>query len=166
MNVKVDYLFSKNHKIGSKLIRWGTAFLSLSTKKIPSHVALLINNKWVIESTLESGFRVISYNKWKSFNIELFKLRCIQGRTFKEIKELYKPLKNKKYDYLGVIYFSWRIALMKFLGIPKPKKNLFEHKDKYFCCEVISKMTGVSYEMTAPVELLVKIQNALDEFKN
>lgn len=156
--VSVHYLFSRNEKIGSKIISSGTKFLNPKIENSPSHAAVLVDNRWVIESTLESGFRVIPYKKWLAINEELYKVLCVKVWTFESIKNLYKPLKNHKYDYFGVIYFTWRVLLQKMFNIKKPKKNLFNHKDKYFCCEVVGIMNGKSYEMTSPIELLSLIK--------
>ena len=65
--IKVHYLFSKNKKIGSKLIAWGTAH-RCDVDDVPSHVAILVEERWVYESTLSSGVRVIPYKKWKEIN--------------------------------------------------------------------------------------------------
>lgn len=165
MKVNVNYIFSRNDKIGSFIIRNSTKQLQPEVEKSPSHVAILVNNKYVIESTLESGFRVIPYKKWLELNEELYKFECAQTWMMKEIKQLYKPLKNKKYDFKGVLYFSWRIILNLFFRIEMPLKNKWHQEDRYFCCEVLGKMTGVSYEMVAPVQLVYRIKNAIDEFK-
>lgn len=164
--MKIHYLFSKNQKIGSKIISRGTNFLVLGIEDTPSHAAILLNGRWVVESTLESGFRVIPYSQWLEINIEIEKIECNKEWTMQQIKELYRPLKTKKYDFLGVLYFGWRVLLQKLLNIKKPEHNRFNHTDKYFCCEVIGVMTRVSYEMTAPVELMFNIKNSLGEFKN
>lgn len=164
--VEVHYLFSKNKKIGSWIIRKGTAFLAPEIKETPSHVAILIQNKWVVESVLEDGFRVIPYSKFKTINTVQHKVRCVQEWTMTQIKDLFKPLKHQKYDYAGVIYFGIRIALKLLLGIPKPVKNRWHSKNRYFCSEVVGKMTGTSYEMTAPVELLREVSLAIESFKS
>ena len=67
MNITLHYLFSKNEKIGSKIIRWATKHL-VEAKDVPSHVALLVNERWVFESTLFTGIRVIPYKKWLEIN--------------------------------------------------------------------------------------------------
>ena len=82
--MKVYYVFSRSPKIGSKLIAWGTKFLVPEIKETPSHGAVLIDNRWVIESTLDSGFRVIHYSKWLEINEELFKFECTKNWTFKQ----------------------------------------------------------------------------------
>jgi hypothetical protein len=159
MQITVHYLFSKNNKIGSKIIRWGTAFLEpwVEEEDVSSHTAVLLNEKWVVESTLDKGVRVISYKEWKKINIEIIKIKCYQNRNMEEIKNFYKPLKDKKYDWPGVIYFSYRIALKKMFNIDIPEKNKWNSNSKYFCSEVVGKMTNTSYEMTAPIQIMGNI---------
>ena len=164
MKIDIKYLFSRNKLIGSRAISWGTKHLE-NVEDTPSHVAVLLNSKWVVESTLETGVRVISYAKWKIKNREVEAIECLQSWTMAEIKELFRPLKGLKYDYLGVLYFGWKIALNKLLRIKIPVENKFSHDNKYFCCEVIGKMTGVDYDMTSPVQLMVKIQKGIEEFR-
>lgn len=154
MFIDIHYIFSRNKKIGSYIIREGSHFLAPNIEDAPSHVCLLIDNKWIVESTLEYGFRVISYKKWLKINEELYKIKSKDQWTMEMIKKHYKPLKNKEYDYWGVIYFGWSVVLMKLFGIQKPVKNKLNSENKYFCTEVIGKMTNTNYEMTAPIELL------------
>ena len=106
MKVKIHYLFSKNKKIGSSFISWGTTHLS-NRKNIPSHIALLVNERWVFESTLDTGIRVIPYKKWLEINEEVAKIACdLVKREYSEIKAIYKDIQNKKYDWLGVSFLG------------------------------------------------------------
>lgn len=160
MKVTVHYLFSKNKKIGSKIISWGTKHLE-KTPVTPSHIAILVNNRWVHESTLETGVRVLSYNKWKSINQEIAKIPCEKEfRDYSEIKKVYKEIKNKKYDWSGVVYLGFYVFLNKVFKTTIPKVNKWNNPDKYFCCEAVEKITGIeSTEMKAPVNLLSEFDN-------
>lgn len=160
MIISLAYLFSRNNKIGSRLISWGTKSLA-STKIVPSHVALLINNKWVFESTLSTGIRIISYQKWLEINEEVRKIPCQSKRTYGEIKTLFKALEGRSYDYLGVIYFGWRIFLNMLFKLDMPKVNHWQSKNKYFCTEVVGKLLNIDYGMISPVQLM----EYLDEFE-
>jgi hypothetical protein len=157
--MKVHYLFSKNNKIGSKLISWGTKQL-YNTEKTPSHIALLINERWVFESTLFTGVRIITYDRWKDINEEVAKYQCPKDNTeFSTIKNLYREIDQKGYDWLGTCFLGVYLALNKFFGITIPQKNYWENENKYFCCEVIAKLTGVNdYAMKAPVNLMVELE--------
>lgn len=161
MKVDVHYLFSRNKKIGSKLISWGTKHLQPEISDTPSHIAILINNRWVHESTLDSGVRVISYTKWLEINEEIDKIQCPIGpRDYSEIKTIFKEIKGNKYDYLGVTYLGISLGANKFLGTSIPETNKWESKDKYFCCEAVEKLTGLnSTSMKAPVQLMVELDS-------
>ena len=158
---KVHYLFSRNKKIGSRLISFGTSFVHPEVDVVPSHVAVLVNDRWVFESTLESGVRRIEYKKWLEINEEVAKVECKQKWELKGIIDFYRSLSGKKYDYIGVTYFSWRVLLYILFKIEIPKENKFNHDSRYFCSEVVGKMTGVDYEMTAPVTIMLEVQKAI-----
>jgi len=165
MQVTLDYLFSKNDLIGSKVISWGTAHLdkSVDADKVPSHVAILVNNKWVFESTLDTGVRRIFYEKWKEINTEVAKYRDPRDLELSYVLDYYRSIKAKKYDYLGLVYFGYRVALSKLFRVSIPTKNRLGRDDMYFCCEVIGEMLKLDYEMTAPVQVMVKTKKLLDQ---
>lgn len=164
MKIKVEYIFSKNKKIGSKLISAGTQFLHPDSVS-PSHVAILVNDKYVFESTLETGVRLIKYPEWIKHNTELKRLKCLQNWSMEQFKNILRQVRGKKYDYLGVTYLGYRLALKRLTGLKVPESNLFNHDDKYFCCEVIGKMTRVSYEMTTPIEMMYQIEKQLNQLQ-
>lgn len=156
MKVKVHYLFSRNEKPGSKFIQWGTKHRH-NLSVTPSHIALLVNERWVFESTLATGVRVYPYSKWLEINEELDKIPCSKDREYSEIKAIYKEIQDKKYDWAGVTYFGYRLFLNRYFHNPIPLVNKWDDKDKYFCCEAVARLTGVNYDMKAPVDLMVKL---------
>jgi hypothetical protein len=166
MDVQVEYLFSRNKKVGSKLISFFSNLVlkekprSIKNLKVPSHVCVLVNKRWVHESTLETGVRVISFERWLENNELLYRV----GSNYKTVnygtvKLILKRLRGKPYDYPGVLYFSFRVFLYLLLGVPIPKKNAWHSRNRYFCCELVGKLTGEDYEMTTPVQML---KNFLD----
>jgi len=161
MQVTVDYLFSKNNKIGSRFISWGTEHMS-DEPTTPSHIAVLINNRYVFESTLSTGIRVISYKEWLKINQEVAKVPCDNRvREYSEIKAIYKDIRDKKYDWPGILYFGGQIALNKYFDKEISPMNRWESNDKYFCSEAVGKLTGQGkYSMKAPVELLSEFRNS------
>jgi hypothetical protein len=154
MKTSVSIIFSKNKKIGSWIIRlFTTRITPIPFENIPSHVALLINNRWVFESTITSGIRVISIEKWLEQNELIYTSSC-QEQAYSELKNKLKPLKNKKYDILGLIYFGYRLFLYQVFGIQIPNKNLAHITKKYFCSEVIGVLKNEDYSMKAPVQIM------------
>ena len=157
MKVSVHYLFSRRDLIGSKTISWGTKHLYPEFKKTPSHVAILVNNRWVHESTLDSGIRVMSYEKWLNINDEVAKIACEKEWDYEYIKNLFRDIKDKKYDWAGIVYLGLWMVPSKLLNVSIPNKNLLECPDRYFCSEVMGYMLGSNYDMKAPVQILKEL---------
>jgi hypothetical protein len=157
MIVTVHALFSYNKLIGSKLIYKGTKHLAPMLNVKTSHTAVLVNERWVHESTGHSGVRVISYDLWKQINIEVGRVK-LENREYQEIADEYRKIKDKEYDYPGVIYLGLCI-IPTFFGLKLPKKNKWESPNKYFCCEVLGKLTGKYYGMSAPIQILESLKN-------
>lgn len=157
MKKSIHILFSSNDKIGSKIIAYGTKYLAKNTEESVSHVAILVNNRWVHESTGNSGVIVQSYNKWSKTHKE--KARIFYGyMEYQDLAEHYRKIKFCSYDYFGVIYLTIYIFLNLLLNIDLPKKNKWESENKYFCCEVVGKLTNKYYGMKAPVQILEELR--------
>lgn len=155
MIVTVDALFSKSNKIGARIISAGTAHLASNIKPSPSHTALLVNGRWVHESTGKAGVSVISYDKWQTLHKETARI-SLSSREYQEIADEYRKMLGKKYDYLGISFFGLAI-IPTFFGFKLPKINKWESPNRYFCCEVLGKLTGHYYGMSAPVQILAKL---------
>jgi len=159
MKTPVSIIFSKNKKIGSWLIRLGTTFLSKNPlNRVPSHVAILIANRWVFESVVVSGVRVVPIKTWLEQN-ELIASISWGEVKYSKLKYELKASLGKKYDYLGLIYFSWRIFLYICLNISFPKRNAGHNPHKYFCSEVVGKITKQDYSLKAPVQIMDELIN-------
>ena len=155
MIVSNHALFSSNNLIGSKVISKGTAHLESEIKDVPSHTAVLVNERWVHESTGHSGVRVISYDAWSKINKEVGRVQ-LASREYQVIADQYRNIKGKKYDYPGVFYLGLCI-IPTFVGFKLPKKNKWESSNKYFCCEALGSLTGHYYGMETPVQILAKL---------
>ena len=160
MKVTVEYLFSNSDLIGSKAIVFGTAHLypHIPKEKVPSHISMLINGRWVHESTLENGVSVMSLEKWLIKNKIVARIPCKQStREYNELKDIFRSIKGKKYDYPGVSYLGICLAGNKFIGTTIPDENKWEKPNRYFCCEAVEKLSGVpSTSMKAPVDLMME----------
>jgi hypothetical protein len=137
--------------IGSKVIANGSKHLAKDMPKT-SHIALLINDRWVHEAT-GHGVLICSYDLWKQRQTEVARIP-LKSREYKEIADQFRSIKDKKYDYPGVFFLGLCI-IPTFLGFKlRPKKNLWESKNKYFCCEVVGYLTGHYYGMSSPIQIL------------
>lgn len=163
MQVTVEYLFSARPLWGSRLISWGTSHLT-STRPVPSHVAVLVQGRWVHESTLDKGVSVMSYDRWKQQHTELYRIPCEQKtREYSEIKKVFRGLAHKKYDRLGLLYLALWVAFTKVFGGSLPSRNRWQDKDRYFCSEAAGALTGIPRSsMLTPVQILDNWRNPLE----
>lgn len=154
--MQISFIFSHRHQIGSKLISWAAKFENLNLKKNPSHAAILVNNRFVIESVMGRGVRIVPYFKWVEINQELYRIE------YNDIsRELFDGVLltawGKKYDWLGIVYFAYRYLLLALFKIPLPQKNKLERASHVFCTELIGKLTNNYYAMTSPAKMCDKL---------
>ncbi len=153
--MKVEYLFSKTPKsIVSKLISWAAKYEKLDLEKYPSHIAVLIDETLVVESTLLTGVRMMPYKTWKKKNEELFRIPCMeQERSSKEVLEKATQLYGKNYDWVGILFFAWRYLGLIIFGRPLPSKNHWQNDNRFFCCEYAATLTGENLSMKSPARV-------------
>jgi len=153
--MKIQYVFSKNKKCGSKLIAWASSLFSSHTTNlkngIPSHVAILLNEAIIIESTFSTGVRMLPYNKWKQINEELYKVdRINKGEC---VKCLLFEVWGKKYDWFGILYFTYHMITHLIFKSKLPNKNKWEREEYFFCTEFAARLEGYNYSMTTPAKM-------------
>jgi len=152
--MRISYLFSKRDKWGSKLIAWASAKLVSDLEVVPSHMAVLLDEHTVIESTLTTGVRMIPYTHWKKINEELYSIPCIhQHRDHLEVIETAYSLWGKKYDWGGIFYFGLCLLGRIYLNKKMPTVNKWQDKNKYFCNEFAGKLTGEDFSMKTPADV-------------
>lgn len=156
--LKVSYLFSRNEKIGSKLISWASGLLVKDLEKVPSHMAILIEAEGaealVFESTMFTGVRILPYRNWLKINEECYKIPCQKNRTSKELYDKVEEYWGKKYDKLGIIYFALCFIKHFIFNSDFPKKNAWQSEDKYYCNELGAKLAGYEkYPMVTPAKM-------------
>lgn len=149
--MKLYYLFSRNKKLGSRLIAWASGLLIKDLEKVPSHVAILmefegVKESFVAESVLESGVRLIPLSVWLERNELCYKIPCKQIRTIDEIFGILNSIWGKKYDWMGIAFFT--LSFLKYLLFKKafPEKNEWQNEEKFFCSEAAGKLSN--YEKT------------------
>ena len=154
--MKVDFLFSRKDAFGSKLIAWGAKHEDLHLKDIPSHTAILINGRFVVESTMTSGVRIVPYFKWEKINEELYRIPSDDiSRDFFDntILETW----GKKYDWRGILYFACCYFKLIVFKTQMPKVNKWERDTHLFCIELVGKLSGTYYSMTSPAKMCAKL---------
>lgn len=154
--MKVYCLFSRNEKIGSRLISWASSLLIKDLEKIPSHMAVLIETEeqWVFESTFQSGVRIVPYEKWKQINEECYKIESTREDVKIDVIRKVNELWGKGYDWSGISYFTLRFILYYLFKIPFPKENAWQTKNRYFCNELGAVVIGYqNYSMVTPAKI-------------
>lgn len=152
--MKIDYLFSYRQKLGSWLISWAAESEGLSLDKNPSHMAILIDDTWVIESTFFNGVSISPYSKWKKRNIELYKIPDWQAyRRSKEVLTRLTHVWGKGYDWLGIAYFGICYVKLMVFGTALPKRNRWQRPNRYFCTEYAALLSGEDFSMRSPASI-------------
>lgn len=154
--MKVDMLFSTNNAAGSKLISWASKFENLGLEVYPSHVAILLNDSLVVESTLGSGVKIVPLIKWIYQNKLVAKIK-LNDRRSSEITDSLYSLYGKKYDWGGIMYFAWSFFRLIAFKSKLPKKNKLHASHKYFCSELAGSLLQADYTMHTPAKILKQL---------
>lgn len=159
--MKVHYLFSRNEKLGSRLICWVSGLLIKDLEKIPSHVAVLLDEHFVMESVAFGGVRCVPYSYWKSVNEECYKISCGElEKSKEEVAEAYENIYGKGYDWSGILYFSFCFIRHFLLNYEFPKINKWQNKNKFFCTEFAGRLSKYKkYSMTTPAKMCLDLLN-------
>lgn len=153
--MKIEYLFTKSreNKIGSRLISWSTGKLHPEIAPC-SHVAVKLG-PIVIESTLTNGAQIQPYSEWIKHHKVIHAFKCPENRkAINVIQDVFRASWGRSYDYKGILYFSWRMLGFIVLKRPLCQVNRWQSDNKYFCVEMIEKITGENYQMTSPIQLV------------
>lgn len=158
MDCKLYYLFSRNQKIGSRIISWASGLLVKDLEKVPSHMAILIEQEntepLIFESTLDANVRILPYKNWLLINEECYKIQCPKVRTQEEIFAKVYSLWGKKYDWGGIAFFALAFIKHMLFKAPFPKENAWQSDNKYFCNELGGEIAGYGkYSMVTPAKM-------------
>lgn len=153
--MKVEYLFSRRPKsIFSKLIAWASEYERLDLIETPSHMAVLLDDSIVVESTFTTGVRMIPYAHWQKKNQELYKIPCFQYyRQSKVTLDRAFRLWGKGYDWLGICYFLKCFIELMIWKRPIPDYNRWQVRTRYFCTEYAGSLTGENLSMKTPAKI-------------
>lgn len=172
INVKVTYLFSKNDKIGSKLISWASGLLIKDLITIPSHMAILIqfkgsNDAIVLESVLSSGVRIVPYDSWKKINTICYRFTINQVMPLDQVFKIIDGYWGKKYDWAGIAFFALCFIKYILFKCDFPDNNAWQSDNKYFCNELGGVISGYNkYSMTTPAKMCSDFKKLYKELDN
>lgn len=149
--------FTKNDLIGSKIIRKISSG-SENIQDIPSHIAWVFFDKFVVESTFPFGMKINYYDYFsdkhaivKEFVLkEDVKARDIMLKMVSILDKYY----GMGYDHLGVFYQAGYILLMRLIGRPISKKNAWEERQRVSCQEIFKEHFGIDTSLSTPLDLM------------
>lgn len=151
--MKVEYLFSRNKKVGSRLIAWASGLLIKDLEKIPSHVAVLVDDMFVIESVMHSGVRIVPFSRWLEINEVCYKIYAGE-KCATEIGKEYESSWNKGYDWQGICFFAICFVRHLLFKHEFPKENKWQQDDKFFCTEFAAGLSNYQkHTMTTPAKM-------------
>ena len=154
--MKVEFLFSRRNAIGSKIISWAANAENLNLLHNPSHAAILMNGKFVVESTMHSGVRLVPYFKWVEINEELYRIPSDDiSRDFFDHQIL--TAWGKPYDWMGILYFACCYIKLMIFKTPLPIVNRWERESHLFCIELVGRLSNTYYSMTSPAKMCAKL---------
>jgi len=142
-------LFSKNNRIGSKLIRWGSESDS-------SHFAVEFDGCVILQSNIANGVNLTSTNEFLKHN-EIVHEVVFNIPTAME-EEIWQPLIKRlpgvvQYDYSGLLYWAWVVAKHRLFNTPIPDVNKWGDPKKYMCVEVASELPDWVFGNKKPTSL-------------
>jgi hypothetical protein len=164
--MKIYFVFSRNKKIGSRLISWASGKLLPEMQKVPSHVAVLIEfdesaEPFVIESIVGHGVRIIPLSCWLNINELCYKIPCKTQFSVSDISFVLVDIWDKKYDKMGILFFSYCFLMHFIFKTPFPEKNKWQSDDRYFCTEAAAKLTGYKkHGMVTPAKMCHDLMKA------
>lgn len=137
-------LFVRSNKIGSKIIQWGL-------DEPVSHVAVEFSDAHLIYHSYGSGITVVEPYEFYEKHSVIGSI-SLNVASDEEIHRLFKSSIPPRhgYDYLGLLYFTWRGFLKKFFNRPLPRLNAWQEQENFLCteldyilCNTLAEKTGL-----------------------
>lgn len=145
----VRLLWTKNHKIGSYLIRWGT-------QGDCSHFAVEFDDCIIMQSTMLQGVTVVSTNEFMKHN-EI--VHQISFNTSVDKEELvWVPMVKRfagktSYDFKAMAYWAFCVLKQRLFGDTIPVTNKMGDPDKFMCIEVAGELPDWVFGGQKPMHL-------------
>ena len=156
----IKFLYTKNSKIGSKLIRFASKYRGQKIDDVPSHFSILIYEWLVIESTLGAGVKIGFIGDFlpKHDVLACFRPKNNQREYFQRTKSMTSRIYNKSYDFMGAIYLGFFQMLNTHFGVKMPERNKFDSANRYFCNELYGYISGKDMSMEHPNSLMLEME--------
>lgn len=129
-------LFTKNNKIGSKLIRWGT-------EGDCSHFSVEFDGTVILQSIMDGGVGITSTDHFLKHNDIVHELKF--DLPLQDEEAIWKPLVkklvgNSSWDFKAGLYWALQVIKHRITGSEYPKNNKWDDAKKYMCVEVAKEL--------------------------
>jgi hypothetical protein len=140
-------------------IRFFTKNKDQEFKLVPSHMRFVFGSRFSLESTgisgVHIGFFPNTLNKDEVIAVfEYTKGKLLGYKDNELLVEGAFKYHGKKYDSSSILWFMWHLILKRLFGIPMPKKNRNDNKNRYFCSELMEFLYDSDYSHIDPNSLL------------
>ena len=152
----IKFLFSNNHKIGSRIISGVTRDPGQLIEEVPSHFSILLWEWVIIESTMLYGLKPKLYTEFLEHNKVLasFSPKSDGKNAAQVAKELASRNHNATYDVAAALYLGFYELLNLYFDVRIPEKNKFDNSNEFFCNELFREFYGGEVSMKHPNALM------------
>lgn len=157
----IQFLFTNNSKIGSKIISHVTREPEQRVCEAPSHFSILLWDWLIIESTMLWGVKPKLYTEFLEHNnlLASFMPHDDSKKAAQIAKDVASRNHNAKYDFKAALYMGWHEFLNLYFKTPIPEKNKFDNSNEFFCNELFREFYGGDVSMKHPNALMREMMN-------
>jgi hypothetical protein len=142
----MQILFTRSNKIGSKIIRWGLG-------EPVSHAAIRYDD-YVVHSYMH-GVTMTHISEFLKHSEVVYTVTI--PNNVPRLFRLFLRTSTASYDIGALLYLTLHFGLRK-MGIPSPKKNLWQTSGMYLCTEWVSSyLDGEEDSMITPYALYLRL---------
>lgn len=146
----MNLLFTKNPK------SWFSQAIQLVTGEPVSHVALQMGD-WVLHSNWR-GVHAQSFQGFLKQN-QVIEMLPVTYVSRQRVMQVFHDREMKPYDLLGIVGFTFHLAMRRYLPWITPKINLLEQTSMDFCVELVQHM------LSRPLDSLVTPYQLFQQLK-
>ena len=146
--------------LGTRSTKWGSRFMCWGLGEPVSHVAVELDNGFVVHAHLLGGLRIDWGRDFRRNNQVVIELGADNIPERETVQALLDAHAGSGYDYWAFAYFGWRALLRKCFGIPFPRENKWARRHAFLCTEWLSVLIfRQERAMITPYELLKELSD-------
>lgn len=141
----------------SSLSKW----IRSATREPVSHCALQFGH-FVVHSNL-AGIHLEWSANFRRANAVVLQLTRVEAKDEDDLTNLGKLLETVEFSFydVGALFFIALSLLLRKLGLPLPKSNLWQSAGMYLCTEWVGRfIDSADYSMITPLQLYEKLKGS------